>query len=156
MACTFDPAAAQGGPAASPLHPAQLAQDWAILCARTAAQRPALLYLHRGQQPDTRCPILQDLLAVLDHRGAVHALRVETPAARRDALAIARALTPRHGLLLVLHDPTQRLCLAPRAMAPLRFLLLATQTQARRLQATAPHGAAPSHALHTETSDVRS
>ncbi|MEP3300224.1 MAG: hypothetical protein ABJO27_27690, partial [Pseudoruegeria sp.] len=68
--CSFDDGTGQ-----TTLHPTELQRDWKSLCGQV--ETPMLVYLHRGHQPDTRCPILQDLLQTLDHRGGVHALRVE-------------------------------------------------------------------------------
>ena len=68
-----------------------------------------LIYLHCGLHPDPRTPLLPHLLADLDHRGAVHALRVDTDAALGDALAFAQAMVRRAGRVIVLWDRTERL-----------------------------------------------
>jgi hypothetical protein len=114
------------------LHSKELQRDWNTLCDRV--ETPMLVYLHRGHQPDTRCPILQDLLQILDHRGGTHALRVENRHALHDALDLSRGLALRFGLVLVLNDPTQRLCTCNPSPAPLRYMLLANESRSQILR----------------------
>jgi len=94
------------------------------LQALCGATQPILLYLHRGHSKDTHSPILQHLLRLLDHRSHVHALRVETRKARRDAMVLARSLTRKNQPVLVLSDPTERLAAHPVAIARIRYVLL--------------------------------
>jgi hypothetical protein len=125
--CSFDDGTGQ-----TTLHSTGLQRDWTALCGQV--ETPMLVYLHRGHQPDTRCPILQDLLQTLDHRGGVHALRVEDRRALHDALDLSRALAVRFGLVLVLNDPTRRLCTESPMPAPLRYMLLANEHRAHSLR----------------------
>ena len=104
------------------LHSGQLREHWRKVL--TLSETPILIYLHRGHQPDTRSPILQYLLNMIDHRGPVHALRVESNAALRDAFDVSRGLATQLGLVLVLSDPTERIAAKSRTSAPLRYLLL--------------------------------
>jgi len=120
-----------GAGAAQELHARRLRDDWQQLCA--AADTPLLVYLHCGHQPDTRSPVLQHLLQTLDHHGPVHALRVECRNSLRDAMALARALTARSSLSLVLRDPTERLSTRPEPGRPLRYALLGTRDRATDL-----------------------
>lgn len=121
----------QGDGPAGALHAQRLRQDWQRLCAE--ADIPLLVYLHCGHQPDTRSPILQHLLQTLDHHGPVHALRVECRKSLSDAMVLARALTARSRLSLVLRDPTQRLSPRPAQSRPLRYALLGTRDRAEAL-----------------------
>ena len=111
------------------LHSDRLRQHWPALC---AGETPVLVYLHRGHQPDTRCPVLQNLLQALDHTGPVYALRVESGAALHDAMTMARALTVENGLSVVLRDPTERLTAHPERSLPLRYALLGNSDFAPR------------------------
>ncbi|WP_293577445.1 hypothetical protein [Phaeobacter sp.] len=120
------------GPLAE-LHAQRLRHDWQRLCAE--ADTPLLIYLHCGHQPDTRSPILQHLLHTLGHQGPVHALRVECRKSLRDAWILARALTVRSELSLVLRDPTERLSTRSEVCRPLRYALLGTRDRAAALAA---------------------
>lgn len=91
------------------LHAPELVSLWTKLRSEHDADDCTLLYLHRGHQIDTKTPLLQHLLNLLDHKGAVFALRVESEADHEDAQAFAQALASDHGAVLVLHDPTDRL-----------------------------------------------
>ncbi|QBF29661.1 hypothetical protein CFI11_00325 [Thalassococcus sp. S3] len=123
------------------LHAAGLRDDWKTVCGRVPA--PMLVYLHRGHQPDPRSPILQHLLRTIDHRGPVHALRVETRRALHDALDLARGLAAQAGLALVLSDPTERLATRAPNRAPLRFLLLGDARLAEHHIPASPHPSVP-------------
>lgn len=122
------------------LHSDRLRRGWPALC---AGGIPVLVYLHRGHQPDTRCPVLQNLLQALDHAGPVYALRVETRAALRDAMAMARALTARNGRCVVLRDPTERLTARPERNLPLRYALLGISDPASHSAPTASASTRP-------------
>ncbi|NIZ12591.1 hypothetical protein [Phaeobacter sp. HF9A] len=117
------------------LHPADLESHWRQL--RALGEEPLLVYLHRGHQEDTRNPILAPLLARIAYRGPVHALRVESRRALRDALDFARVLAQGAQRVLVLNDPTHRLFSGETpSRAPLRYLLLGRDTAFDRPIAT--------------------
>lgn len=107
------------------LHASRLRDHWTHLC--QAVDAPMLVYLHRGHQTETHSPILQHLLQLLDYRGPVHALRVETRDDFRDAMVMARALAAKSNLALVLRDPTERLTTRSSPQRRMRFALLGTE-----------------------------
>ena len=127
----------QGEGQSAELHAQRLRHDWQRLCAE--ADTPLLVYLHCGHQPDTRSPILQHLLQTLDHHGPVHALRVECRRSLSHGTSLARAVTARSQLSLVLRDPTERLSTRPEHSRPLRYALLGTRDRAAALGARQAH-----------------
>ncbi|MGL6209457.1 MAG: hypothetical protein ACRC14_06470 [Paracoccaceae bacterium] len=85
-----------------------VARFWRETLATDDATSACLIYLHCGLHPDPRTPLLPHLLAELGHRGAVHALRVDTPVALNDAMAFAQAMVRRFRRVVVLLDRTER------------------------------------------------
>lgn len=86
---------------------------------------PQMLFLHARNHEDPRMPLLQHHLNALDHRGAVHALRVETERALTDAMVVLRALLRRADRLLVVQDGLDLPMASFSGTAPGSYLLLA-------------------------------
>lgn len=84
-----------------------------------------MLFLHARNHEDPRMPLLQHHLNALDHRGAVHALRVETERALTDAMVVLRALLRRADRLLVVQDGLDLPLASFSGNAPGSYLLLA-------------------------------
>lgn len=86
-----------------------------------------MLFLYARNHADPRMPLLQHHLHAMDHRGAVHALRVESERALTDAMVVLRALLQRSDRLLVVQDgldlPLASFC----GNAPGSYLLLAAE-----------------------------
>jgi hypothetical protein len=89
-------------------HDRSLAELLHRVRASLCDEAPAILYLHRGHQLDTRSPVLQSLLNLLEIERNVFSLRVEDAAALHDALTLASGLLHRHERVLVLHDEIER------------------------------------------------
>lgn len=94
-------------------------------------QAPAILYLHRGHQVDTRSPVLQNLLNLLKVNRNVFSLRVENATSRHDALTLASALLQRYNHLLVLDDEVERVIRSSQVQISLSlsYLLLASVSE---------------------------
>lgn len=106
------------------LHDASLQKILADIRARLGGPDPAILYLHRGHQPDTRSPILQHLIPLIGAGGPIFALRVEDDRARQDAMTMAHALLNEHGQVLVLTDEIRRLGRKEKIVSGLTYEVL--------------------------------
>ncbi|WP_412066326.1 hypothetical protein [Rhizobium sp. SYY.PMSO] len=84
----------------------------------------AVLYLHRGHQLDTRSPILQWLLHLLDINRNVFAIRVEHEQALEDAFSMARALLGAHAKVLILNDEVERIAERGRLANEVSYVVL--------------------------------
>jgi hypothetical protein len=89
--------------------PPQVARTYRAFTKGVAGQDLCLLYLHRGHSVESKTPILQKLLYLLDHRGPVHALRSQTSEIAAADLAFAAAILVTHRYCLLIHDPNERL-----------------------------------------------
>jgi hypothetical protein len=84
----------------------------------------AVLYLHRGHQLDTRSPILQWLLHLLDLDRNVFAIRVEHEQALEDAFFMARALLGAYARVLILNDEVERIAERDRLSNEVGYVVL--------------------------------
>lgn len=108
------------------------------------AEDLAVLYLHRGHQLDTRSPILQWLLHLLDLDRNVFAIRVEHEGALEDAFSMARALLGAHAMVLILNDEVERIAERDRLSNEVGYVVLEKElrdvTDPRRDHARAVQG----------------
>lgn len=102
-----------------------------------------LVYLHCRYHSDPRTPVLQHVLNRLNHRGPVHALRVDSSAALSDAVTFVRAMLRRTQTILLLHDAIDRLDQGTENDGVHRYLFLASRNGAPRHPALQMRSSAP-------------